>query len=66
MNENDEQKKIEVVSGDGSDLDISPVYDHVNVNRTQQKPKNIIIPKSKPEKSSDEKNSSKDTDESNT
>ena len=50
MNENDEQKKIEIISGDGSDLDISPVYDHVNVNRTQQKPKNIIIPKSTSEK----------------
>ncbi len=50
MNEKEEQKKIEVVSGDGSDLDISPVYDHVNVNRNQQKPKHIIIPKSTSEK----------------
>ena len=43
--END--KKIEIVSGDGSNLDISPVYDHLNVskpNSTNKKPKNIVIP----------------------
>ncbi len=41
----DDKKDIEVVEGNGDDLDISPVYDHVNVNRNQEKPKNIIIPK---------------------
>lgn len=44
----DEKKNIEVVSGDGSDLDISPVYDHVNVAKPKsikEKPTNIVIPK---------------------
>ena len=37
MSENKEEKKkdIKVVPGNGKDLDISPVYDHVNVNRNQ-------------------------------
>lgn len=42
------KKNLEVVSGDGSDLDISPVYDHVNVDKPksiQKKPTNIVIPK---------------------
>lgn len=47
MSENKE-KKIEVITGNG-DLDISPVYDHIDI----QKPKddktkrNIVIPKEK-------------------
>lgn len=47
MSENKE-KKIEVVTGNGN-LDISPVYDHIDI----QKPKNektkkeIVIPKEK-------------------
>ena len=56
MDKFEEKKEIKVVSGDGKDLDISPVYNHVNVNRTQQKPKkNIVIPKSKSEKDSTKK-----------
>ena len=45
-----EDKKLEVVSGDGSNLNISPVYEHINVeksDRSNQKPKNIVIPKIK-------------------
>ena len=45
----EEKKDIEVVSGDGSDLDISPVYDNVNTlnpKKKDNKPQNIIIPKS--------------------
>ena len=48
MSEN--EKKYEVVSGDGSDLDISPVYEHLNVgkpNCNDEKRKNIVIPKEK-------------------
>ena len=48
MSEN--EKKYEVVSGDGSDLDISPVYEHLNVGRPKcndKKKKNIVIPKEK-------------------
>jgi len=46
----DNKKNIEVISGDGSDLDISPVYDNVNTlnpKKKDEKPKNIVIPKSK-------------------
>lgn len=45
----DKNKKIEIVSGDGKDLDISPVYDHLNTGKPDcnDKPKNIVIPKSK-------------------
>ncbi|MCI8444060.1 MAG: hypothetical protein HFJ37_02650 [Clostridia bacterium] len=43
----EEKKSIEVVSGDGSNLDISPVYEHLNVGTpkpSDKKPKNIVIP----------------------
>lgn len=43
----EEKKNIEVVSGDGSNLDISPVYDHLNASVPQsatKKPKGIVIP----------------------
>ena len=36
----DENKKIEVVPGNGSDLNISPVYDHLNAIKPKtEKPK---------------------------
>ncbi len=44
----EEKKNLEVVSGDGSNLDISPVYDHLNAAKpksTKEKPTSIIIPK---------------------
>lgn len=46
------KKEIEVVSGDGSNLDISPVYEHINVAKPKnrdKKPKNIVIPGQKKE-----------------
>ena len=49
----DEKKSIEVVSGDGSNLDISPVYDHLNASTpksSEEKPKNIVIPEEKSKK----------------
>ena len=40
------KKKIEIVSGNGEDLDISPVYDNLEIEKPKQdKPKNIVIPK---------------------
>ena len=45
--EKDNKKEIEVISGDGSNLDISHVYDHLNPGKpksSDDKPKNIIIP----------------------
>lgn len=47
---NEDKKNLEVVTGDGSNLDISPVYEHVSAEKPQMnnnKPKNIIIPKIK-------------------
>ena len=45
----DEKKKIKEVTGDGKDLDISPVYEHLEVEKPKdnQKHENIIIPKEK-------------------
>lgn len=54
----EEKKSIEVVSGDGSNLDISPVYDHLNVSTPKnsgEKPKNIVIPKEKSKEESEKK-----------
>lgn len=47
IDENNEQKKIEVITGDG-DLNISPVYDHIEVEKP--KPKDtceVIVPEVK-------------------
>ena len=39
-------KKIEVVIGDGTDLDISPAYDHIDIEKPKENKdkKEIIIP----------------------
>lgn len=43
--ENNEKKEIEIVSDDGSTLNISGVSDTINiVKRDDNKPKNIVIP----------------------
>lgn len=42
-----DRKELEVISGDGSNLDISPVYDHLNAAKPKgnsEKPKDIVIP----------------------
>ena len=44
------KKKLEVVSGDGKDLDFSSVYDHISAGKpkcTDKDKKNIVIPKVK-------------------
>lgn len=44
----EEKKNLEVVSGDGSNLNISQVYDHLNAARpksAKEKPTGIVIPK---------------------
>lgn len=45
--EEERQKKIEIISGNGENLDISPVYDNLEIEKPKQdKPKkNIVIPK---------------------
>ena len=52
MDEKSEKKDLEIVSDDGSSLDISPVYDHLNAGKpkpAKDKPTNIVIPKEKKE-----------------
>lgn len=47
---NDENKDIEIVSGNGKDLDISPVYDNLDIAKPEEDTntkKNVIIPKEK-------------------
>ena len=44
----EEKKNLEVVSGDGSELNISTVHDHIDIAKPKsasKKPTNIIIPK---------------------
>lgn len=59
----DENKKIEVVEGDGSNLNISPAYDHLNAGTptpASKKPKNIVVPKSMKEKEEEEEEEEKE------
>lgn len=45
------EKKIEIVSGDGKDLKISPVYEHLEIEKPKKKEKQeVIIPKVKKDK----------------
>ena len=61
--EKEEQRQIEIVTGDGSDLDISPVYEHLNAAKPKsidKKEKDIVIPKeSKIKKEDTDKNEKK-------
>lgn len=64
----EEKKNLEVVSGDGSDLDISPVYDHLNVAKpksAKEKPTCIVVPKetNKISKNKKDKNDDKKKEE---
>ena len=68
---NDDNKKLEIVTGDGKDLDISPVYEHLNTGKPNcnDKPKSVVIPKViKPEEDDneqDDNSNKKDDEESN-
>ena len=44
-----DNKKIEIVSGDWKDLNISPVYNHIDIEKPKEEKekKKIIIPESK-------------------
>lgn len=49
----DKPKKIEIVNGDGNDLEISPVYKHLSIAKPKtkdEKKKNIVIPEEKKKK----------------
>lgn len=46
---NKDRKDIEIIDGNGSNLEISKVYDHLNSGKPKcndKKPKNVVIPKS--------------------
>lgn len=46
-----DNRKIEVVNGNGDDLEISPVYDHLDIEKPNtEKKKEIVIPKEKKKK----------------
>lgn len=48
MDSNKEKKDIEVVSGNGEDLEISPVYNHIPISKpktNRNTDKKIVIPK---------------------
>ena len=53
----EEPKDIKVIEGDGSNLEISPVYDHINnIQQPRKKQKQeIVIPKVKNNKKEIEK-----------
>ncbi len=64
----EEKKNLEVVSGDGSDLNISPVYEHLNVAKpktTKEKPTCIVIPKEANKDSTNRKDDKDDDKEEN-
>ena len=46
----DTPKQIKIVSGDGKELNISPVYEHLSIGKPktkEEKKKEIVIPKEK-------------------
>ena len=45
----EDKKEIEIISGDGKDLNISPVYDHIDIEKPKEdkEKKKIIIPDNK-------------------
>lgn len=47
MSEKDNDKEIEIVNGDGSNLEISDVYDHLKTDRpnhSEKKPEHVVVP----------------------
>lgn len=55
-NDNLKKKEMEVITGDGKNLDISPVYDHLIIDKpvSSEKKKDVIIPKEKKVKKSND------------
>lgn len=43
------KQKIDIIAGDGKDLNISPVYDHIDIQKPKEEKekKKIIIPEDK-------------------
>lgn len=64
----EKKKNLEVVSGDGSNLDISPVYDYLNVAKpksAKKTPTGIVIPKKTNNISKDKKHNNDEKKEEN-
>ncbi len=56
-NQKEEKKKIEVINGDGTNLNISPVHEYINTVKPKgkdQSPKNIVIPGEKKNESTED------------
>ena len=47
----EDKKEIKIVQGSAKDLDISPVYDHIKLDKPIEKKQNkkVVIPKTKKE-----------------
>ena len=59
MDEEEEKKKeIDVISGDGSEIEISPVYDHIILDKPNknEKKEHIVIPKEQKERDDNKDN----------
>ncbi len=57
MSEDKENKEIKVVNGNGDELEISPVYDHLDIEKPDtKKKKEIVIPKIKKKEEKDKDN----------
>ena len=57
----DKKKDLDIINGDGTNLVISPVYEHINAAKPKSKdknPKNIIVPGQKKEENDDDKKNS--------
>lgn len=56
-NEENKKKEIKVINGDGKDLNISDVYDHIKTDApsSDKKKKNVIIPKGSSDNSDEKK-----------
>lgn len=54
-NKENEKKEIEIINGDGTELDMSPVFEHLNAVKPkakseEDKKKKIVIPEVKEKK----------------
>ena len=59
-----DDRKIEVVNGNGYDLEISPVYDHLDIEKPNtEKKKEIVIPKEKKKEEDNDEDDSQDDEE---
>lgn len=48
LKKNKQPEKIEIIEGNGKNLNISPVYEHIKdaiPKSSDDKPKNIVVPK---------------------